>query len=127
MFNAGIFVTDYREWNQRTADNKKLPHLKTFFAAAHREWLLSLQNETVTPYGAAHNVTVRPYNRYLHQETMDAIANLETATASDHAAIAHLTATVERLTEELVTVNTKLATANLKSKSQPGRPWRTKT
>ena len=86
-----------------------------------------LLNETGTPYGAAHNATAHPDDGYLQQETVEAIANLETATASDHAAIAHLTATVERLTEELVTVNTKLATAHLKSKSQPGRPWRTKT
>ena len=86
-----------------------------------------LQNETYTPYGATYNTTTLPYDGYPQKETVDAIANLETATASDHAAIAHLTATVERLTEELVTVNTKLATAHLKSKSQPGRPWRTKT
>ena len=42
---------------------------------------------------------------------MDAIANLETATASNRSAIAQLTATVERLTAEIVTVNAKLVTA----------------
>ena len=42
---------------------------------------------------------------------MDEIANLAKSTASDRAAIAQLTATVERLTVELVTVNTKLVAA----------------
>ena len=62
MFNTGIFAADYREWNQWMADNETLTHLKTFFAAAHREWSLWLQNETVTPNGAAQNITTRSYD-----------------------------------------------------------------
>ena len=42
---------------------------------------------------------------------MDGIAKMATSTASDHAAIAQLTATVKRLTTELVTMNTKLVAA----------------
>ena len=81
-----------------------------FFAAAHREWRLFIQNETGTFYGAAHNTTANPDDGYLQQETVDAIANLATAMASDRAAIAQLMSTVERLTAELVTVNAKLVT-----------------
>ena len=114
VFNTVIFAENCREWNQRMSDNKTLPHLKTLFAAMHREWRLSLQNETGTPYSAAHNVTARPDDGYLQQETVDAIANLSTATASDRAAISHLTSTVESLTTELVTVNTNLV-ATLKN------------
>ena len=110
IFNTGIFVEDCWEWNKKAADKKTLPHLKVFFAAAHREWRLLLQNNTGTPYGAAHNNTAHPDDRYLQQETVDNIANLETATTRDHAAIAKLTSTVERLTEELITVNAKLVT-----------------
>ena len=76
--------------------------------AANREWRLSLQNETGTLYGSAHNATACSDEGYIQQETVDTIANLATATASDRAAIAQLTATVERLTAELVTVNTNL-------------------
>ena len=108
VFNTGIFAADCREWNQRASDNKTLPHLKVFFASAHREWRLLLQNETGTLYGAAHNATVLPDDGYLQQETVESIANLATATASNRAAIAQLTATVERLTAELVTVKTKI-------------------
>ena len=67
-----------------------------------------LQNETGTPNGAAHNATAIPDDQYLQQETVDAISNLATATASNCATITQLTATVERLTAELVTVNAKL-------------------
>ena len=111
VFNPGIFTEDCQEWIQRTAGNKTLTYLKTFFAAAHREWHLLLQYETGTPYGFAHNTTARPDDGYLQQETVDAIANPETDTASDCTDIAQLTATVERLTAELVTVNTKLVAA----------------
>ena len=67
-----------------------------------------LKNQTGTPYGAAHNATTHPDGGYLQQEMVDDIANLATATASDRAAIAQLTSTVESLTAELVIVNTKL-------------------
>ena len=81
------------------------------FAATHREWHLSIQNKTGAPYGSVHNATEYPDGRYLQQETVDAIANLATATESDCAAIAQLTYTVEGLTAELVTVNAKLVTS----------------
>ena len=111
MFDTGIFAADCQEWNKKAAYDKTLPHLKVFFAAAHREWCLSLRNETGTPYDAAHNATPHSYDRYLQQETVDASANLATATASDRAAINQLTAMVKRLTAELVTVNSNLVTA----------------
>ena len=59
---------------------KTLPHIKVFFAAAHREWRLSIQNETGEPYGAAHNATTYLDDGYLQQETVDAITNLATVT-----------------------------------------------
>ena len=108
VFNTVIFTADCWEWNQRTANNKTLPDLKTFFAAAHRDWRLLLQNETGTPYVGAHNATARPEDGYLQQETVDAIANLAAATARDYVTITQLTATVERIKTELFTVNTKL-------------------
>ena len=120
VFNTGIFAADYREWNKRAADNKTLSHLKLFFAASHREWRLSLRNKTGNPYGAAHNATAHPDDRYLQQETVDAIADLATAITSHRANIAQLTATFKRLRVELVTVNAKLATALQPHRSSQG-------
>ena len=125
VFNTGIFVADCREWNKRAADDKTLPHLKVFFVDAHREWRLSLRNDTGTTYGTAHNVAAHPDDGYLQQETVDAIANLATATEINRSAIAQLTAMFERLTTELVTVNAKLVTAlQPQHASQGGRGGR---
>ena len=125
VFNTGIFAADFQEWNKRALVDKTLSHLKVFFASAHRECHLSIQNETGAPYGAAHNATANPDDGYLQQETVDAIVNLVMATASDCTAITQLTSTVERLTTKLVTVNAKLVTAlQTKSTSQGGRGGR---
>ena len=63
------------------------------------------------PYGASHNATTNPDNRYLQQDTVDAISNLATVTASDLRAITQIMATVTILTTELATVNKKLVVA----------------
>ena len=49
LFTTGIFAADCLQCNKQAADDKTLPHIKVFFAAAHGEWLLSIQNETGAP------------------------------------------------------------------------------
>ena len=63
------------------------------------------------PNRAAHNATANTDDRYLQKETVNAITNLATATASDRTATAQITANVARLTMELATVNTNLVVA----------------
>ena len=116
----GIFPADCQEWNHRELDNKTLPHLKVFLAAVHREWRLLLQNDTGILYGADHNAATKLDDGYLQQETVEAIVNLATATASDRAAIAQLTATAKSLTAELFTVNAKLVAALQPQKASRG-------
>ena len=111
VLNTSIFAADCREWNKKAADDKTFPHLKVFLVAAHREWRLLLRNDNGTLYGAAHNATAHPDDGYLQQETVDAIANLATATASNRAAISQLTAMVKRLRAELVTMSAEFVTA----------------
>ena len=60
LFNTGVFTADCREWNKQALCNKMIPHIKVFFAAAHRKWCLSIQNKTGAPYEAAHNTTANP-------------------------------------------------------------------
>ena len=67
-----------------------------------------------------HNDTAHLDGGYLQQETVDAIANLATATSIDCAAIAQLTATVESLMAELITLNAKLVDALQPQQSSPG-------
>ena len=113
VFNTGIFAADFQERNKRAAAGKTLPRLKVFFSAAHREWRHLIQNEMVSPYGAVHNATANLDDGCLQQETVDAIVNLATATASDRASTVQLTAavTVARLTTEVVMVNENIAVA----------------
>ena len=40
LFNTGVFAADCQEWNKQALSDKTLPHIKVFFAAAHREWRL---------------------------------------------------------------------------------------
>ena len=87
-----------------------------------------IQNETGAPYGTAHNATANPDDSYLQQETVDAIANLATATASDRSVITQLTATVVRITTELAMVNVKLIVALQTNRtSRGGRGERVRT
>ena len=98
-----------------------LLHIKVFYATAHREWHLLIQNETGAPYGTTHNSTAKPDDGYFQQETVGAIANLATATASDCAVISQLTSMVKRLMAELVTLNAKLVNSlQTKSASRGG-------
>ena len=87
------------------------PHLKLFFSATHREWRLSLQNDTGAPYGMEHNATANPDDGYLLQDTVDAIVKLAKAMAIDREAVTQLTTTISRLTTELATVNEKIVVA----------------
>ena len=87
----------------------------------------------VSPYGAVHNTTANLDNRDLQQETVDAIVNLATSTASDRAAIVQLTVTVTvaRLTTEFVMVNEKIMVALQEKRaiwsSQGGRQSRSRS
>ena len=99
VFNTGVFAADCWEWNKRAIDDKTLPHIK----------LLALQNETGAPYRAAHNATANPDNMYLHQDMVDAIAELVTSTESEGKEIAQFTATDAIIIMELATMNEKLA------------------
>ena len=104
-------MDDCQERNKQSAGDKNLPYLKVFFAAAHREWRLSIQNETGAPYGEAHNATTNLEIGYLYQYTVDAIANLTMATASDCTAISQLIATVARLMTDITMVNENIVIA----------------
>ena len=63
VFNTGIFAADCRERNKKAAEDKTLPHLKVFFAAANMDWRLLLRNNTGTPYGKSHNATAERKRR----------------------------------------------------------------
>ena len=55
VFNTGIFTADFWGWKKRVSDDKVIPHLKSFFAAAHT--LKTIRVPLTAPY------TTLPQNR----------------------------------------------------------------
>lgn len=103
IFATGMFHDDCKIWNRKPVADKIWTNFKPFFARAHREFRDTKTTTTGASYGSA--------NAAYQQETVDAIANLATATAHDRATVATLSATVSKLTSDLATANAKLITA----------------
>jgi hypothetical protein len=103
IFSTGMFHDDCKIWNRKADADKTWTTFKIFFARAHREFRDTKTTTTGAGYGSA--------NAAYQQETVDAIANLATATAHDRATVATLSATVSKLTSELASANAKLITA----------------
>jgi hypothetical protein len=130
VFQTGIFADDCRDWKRQTAAYKTWPQFKIDFTRAHQEYHKS---QVVTP-GAAGFLATGKMPEYdapdeSQQQTIDAIANLATATAADRSAVAALSGTVSELTKDLSKANTKLVAALEKislltqqlASSRPGR------
>ena len=56
-----------------------------------------------------HNATTNPEYRYIHQDMVDAIANLTTSAIINRVAMVQIMATIASLTTELATMNENLA------------------
>ena len=108
IFASGLYQEGCREWRRKPAATKSWTTFKALFTDEY----LDLKEAAPTTAGAAFQV--QPH----HQDTVEAIANLATATASDREAVAsltaansNLTATNNRLTEELIKANRELVAA----------------
>lgn len=108
VFNTGVFGLDCKEWRKQLPADKTWANFIVFFTERHMDWREE-QSQTIGRgyQGQANAVSYQ-------QETVDAIACLATATASDRQALANLTTTNLALTTELASINAKLITALLK-------------
>ena len=91
--------------------NKSLERLQTFFATAHNEWRKYQSTTTGAEFQSANILQEEETTQLYQQETVDAISNLATATASDRAMVATLTATNRTLTLALTACQLKLVEA----------------
>ena len=112
VFQTGIFPDDCRDWKRQTAAHKTWPQFKIDFTRAHQEYR---ESQVTTPGAAGFLATGEP-SEYdapdeSQQQTIDAIANLATATAADRSAVAALSGTVSELTKDLSKANAKLVAA----------------
>jgi hypothetical protein len=87
---------------------KKWAQLKLDFATAHREFRLTNQTAQQSGFHSA-NMMIEQGRDETMQETVDAIAQLATATASDPGTVSTLTTTNTKLAKQLEAAQAKIA------------------
>jgi hypothetical protein len=100
VFNTGLFPDACCAWQARTVADKTWMQFKLDFAAAHREFHLTNQTAQQSGFHSA-NMMIKQGCGEEMQCTVDAIAQLATATALDRGRAATLTATNAKLSSQL--------------------------
>ena len=102
VYAMGLFFDNCKAWNRLPANQKTMENFKTTFQQAQRE----LRDQQCTAQQAgfqANGIWCLPTNKNDHplQETAEALANLATATESDHQALQNLTNMVKELSNQI--------------------------
>jgi hypothetical protein len=106
IYATGMFVDDCKIWKRHGTTYKTWDQFKTNFALVHQEF----RDARGTTAGAT---GYQATNAVYQKDTIEALANLATATSHDQQAVSTLTATNSTLTKELASVNDKLVAALL--------------
>jgi hypothetical protein len=123
VFKTGLFPDACRAWQSRAIAGKTWAQFKLDFATAHREFRLT--NQTAHPSGFhSANMMIEQEREYTMQDTVDAIAQLGTATASDRGTVATLTTTNAKLATQLEAAQAQISQlkneiATLKNRIKP--------
>ena len=107
VFQTGIFNDDCKLWRRKPADIKTRNQFKEIFATSHQEWRKS-QTTTAGAVFQSGKHTYQSANHDYQNETVEAIANLVMATASDSASVAAITATNSKLTADCTATHSQL-------------------
>jgi hypothetical protein len=123
VFNTRLFPDACCAWQSRVIAAKTWAQFKIDFATAHREFPLTNQTAQQSGFHSA-NMMIEQGRDDSMQETVEAIAQLATATASDRGTVATLTTTNAKLANQLEAAHaliTKLKSeiATLKNKIKP--------
>jgi hypothetical protein len=123
VFNTGLFPDACRAWQSRAIAGKTWAQFKLDFATAHREFRLTNQTAHQSGFHSA-NMMIEQGHDETMQDTVDAIAQLATATASDRGTVATLTTTNAKLATQLEAAHAQIAQlkneiATLKNKIKP--------
>jgi hypothetical protein len=124
VFNTGLFPDACRAWQSRAIDGKTWAQFKLDFATVHREFRLTNQTAQQSGFHSA-NMMIEQGGDESMQDTVDAIAQLATATASDRGTVATLTTTnakratqleaahahIPQLKKEIMTLKNKIKPA----------------
>jgi hypothetical protein len=123
VFNTGVFPDACRAWKSRVIAGKTWAQFKLDFATAHREFRLTNQTAQQSGFHGA-NMMIEQGREETMQDTVDAITQLATATASDRGTVATLTTTNAKLATQLEAAQAQIAQlkdeiAVLKNKIKP--------
>jgi hypothetical protein len=123
VFNTGFFPDACRAWQSRAIAGKTWAQFKLDFATAHREFRLTNQTAHQSGFHSA-NMMIEQGRDESMQDTVDAITQLATATASDRGTVAAMTTTNAKLATQLEAAHTQIAQlkneiATLKNKIKP--------
>jgi hypothetical protein len=123
VFNTGLFPDACPAWQSRVIAGKTWAQFKLDFATAHREFRLTNQTAQQSGFHSA-NMMIEQGRKETMQDTVDAIAQLATATASDRGTVSTLTTTNAKLATQLEAAQAHIAQlkdkiAALKNKIKP--------
>jgi hypothetical protein len=108
VFNTGLFPDACRAWQSRAIAVKTWEQFKIDFATAHREFRLTNQTAHQSGFNSA-NMMIEHGREETMQDTVDTIAQLATATASDRGNVATLTTTNAKLATQLEAAQAQIA------------------
>jgi hypothetical protein len=133
VFNTGLFPDACRVWKSRDIAVKAWAQFKIDFTTAHREFRLTNQTGQQSGFHSANMMNEQSRDDSM-QEMAEAIAQLDTATASNRGTVSTLTTTNAKLANQLDAAHALIAQlkseiATLKIKIKPvwkgQRPART--
>jgi hypothetical protein len=123
VFNTGLFPDAFQAWQSRAIAGRTWAQFKLDFATAHSEIRLTNQTAYQSGFHSA-NMMIEQGRDESMQDTVDAIAQLATATASDCGTLVTLTTTNAKLATQLEAAHAHIAQlkneiATLKNKIKP--------
>jgi hypothetical protein len=123
VLNTGFSHDACRAWQSRAISGKIWAQFKLDFATAHHEFRLTNRTAHQSGFHSA-NMMIEQGREYTTQDTLDVIAQLATATASDRGTVATLTTTNAKLATQLEAAQAQIAQlkseiATLKNKIKP--------
>jgi hypothetical protein len=108
VFKTGLFTDACRAWKSKAIARKTWAQFKLDFATAHCEFRLTNQNAQQLGFHSANMMIEQGHDESM-QDTVDAIAQSATATASDRGTVATLTTTNAKLATQLEAAHAQIA------------------
>jgi hypothetical protein len=108
VFNTGLFPDACRAWQSRSIAGKTWAQFKLDVATANCEFRITNQTAHQSGFHSA-NMMIEKGREETMQDTVDAIAQLATATASDRQTLATLTKTNAKLATQLEAAQAQIA------------------